>query len=634
MLKKINNVIASEERAKQSLLFESDYFGRISTFINKEIASCDSYRNITARIAYRSFALTIVILSLLFVSSCKSQKETAATGEPGLQKSEFLKGNIDNVAIEQIYIDASKAKLLEDYPSAIEGYKKVVKLDPTNHAAYYELAVLYYGAGENEVAKQYISNAVKHNPSNKWYLILHAEILTRLNQFVEAGKVYEAIIKNHPEEYEFYYNWAFALMRANKLEESIKIYDRLEEKVGIDEELIMQKQKLYIAINKFDKAVAEVQKLLNSDPTEPRYYQMLAEMYQANNMNEKADEVYQKLLQIDPKSPYAQLNLADNAKKKGDRELYMKYMKEVFANNQLNIDVKIRILFPYLNAFQKNDSIQKQEAYTLSKIMTEAHPTEAKAFAMYADFLFQEDRDTAALTQYNNALALDKSVFEVWQQVFFIYSDLKHYNDLIRVTDEAMDIFPNKPISYFFNGLAKSQLKKYREATEILESGKMLVVKNDPLKVQFLSSLGDAYNNMKEYGKSDSSFEAALGIDPNNAYVLNNYSYYLSLRNHNLDKAKKMSAKSLDLEPDNDSFLDTYGWILYMLGDYAEAKKYIEKSIEKGSAKSAVVVEHYGDVLFRLGEIDDAVQQWMKAKELGSDSELIGRKIADKQLYE
>jgi tetratricopeptide (TPR) repeat protein len=580
----------------------------------------------------KSFIYTTA--ACILILSCKSQKESLSHQQPGLQPSEYLKGNIDRVAIDQIYIDASKAKLLEDYPAAIEGFKKVIKLDPTNHAAYYELAILYYGAGENETARQYITQAVKYNPTNKWYLILQAEILTQLKQFTEAGKAYEAIIKNYPNEYDFYYNWAFALMRANKLEEAIKIYDRLEEKIGINEEVITQKQKLYIALNKFDKAVAEIQKLLKNDPKEPRYYQMLAEMYQANNMPDKANEVYEQLLKIDPKSPYAYLNLAENARQKGNRPLYMQYMREVFANASLNIDVKIRILYPYLSAFQKNDSVQKHEALELSRIMTEAHSTEAKAFAMYADFLYQDNRDTAALAQYYIALALDKSIYEIWQQIFFILSDLKRYEELIKVTEEAIDIYPNKPLSYFFNGIAKSRLKRYREATEILETGKALVVKNDPLKVQFLSSLGDAYNDMKEYGKSDSSFEAALVIDPNNAYVLNNYSYYLSLRNESLDKAKKMSAKSLEIEPDNDSFLDTYGWILYKQGDYAEARKYIERAIEKGSHNNAVVVEHYGDVLFKLGEIDNALKQWQKAKELGSDSEWIDKKIADKQLYE
>jgi tetratricopeptide (TPR) repeat protein len=576
----------------------------------------------------------LTALAVVFLTSCKSSKKTAASD---MKPSEFFSSSkeaIDKVLIQQLYIDAAKAKLLEDYPAAIEGYKKVAKLDPSNHAAMYELAVMFYGSGQNEIAKQYITNAVKLDPTNKWYLILSAEILGNLKQYNDAVKIYEQLLKNYPEEYEFYYNWAFALLRAGKVEEAIKVYDKLEEKIGLEEELVVQKQKLYLSINKLDKAVAEIQRLINFDPKEPRYYQLLAELYQANNMDTKADEVYAQLLKIDPKSPYALLNLAENARKKNDRVAYMNYMREVFSNASLNLDAKIRMVFPYLNAFQKNDTIKKLEALELCKLMSETHPDEAKAHAMYADFLYQDNQDTVALKVYNTALDLDKSVYEVWQQVFFIRNDLRQFEELAKVSAQTMELFPNKPLSYFFNGLANSQLKKYKEAEEALLAGKELVIKNDPLKIQFYSSLGDVYNNMKEYAKSDSAYDAALALDENNSYVLNNYSYYLSLRNEKLDKAKKMSAKSLELEPNSNSFLDTYGWILYQRGEYNDAKKYIEKAIENGGQDNAVIIEHYGDVLYKLGDIDGALQQWIKAQTLGSESEFIGKKIAERKLYE
>jgi tetratricopeptide (TPR) repeat protein len=573
-----------------------------------------------------------VIAALILLSACKSSKESTE-----LKPSEFFsnsKGAIDKVLIEQLYIDAAKAKMLEDYPSAIEGYKKVVKLDPNNHAAYYELAVMFYGSGQNEAAKQYISNAVKHNPKNKWYLILNAEILGNLKQYAEAVKIYEQLIKEYPEEYEFYYNWAFTLLRANKVEEAIKVYEKLEEKIGLDEELVIQKQKLYLSLNKLDKAVAEIQKLINSDKKEPRYYQMLAELYQANNMDAEADVVYAKLLELDPKSPYALLNLAENARKKNDRVSYMNYMREVFKNPSLNIDAKIRMVFPYLNAFQQNDTIKKAEALELCKIMAETHSEQAKAHAMYADFLYQDGQDSLALQVYETALELDKSVYEVWQQTFFIRNDLKQFEALIKVTEQTIELFPNKPLPYLFNGIAKSQLKQYKAAAEAYLTGLEMVVKNDLLKSQFYSSLGDVYHNLKEYAKSDSAYDAALNLDANNSYVLNNYSYYLSLRKEQLDKAKEMSARSLELEPNSNSFLDTYGWILYQLGEYADAKKYIEKAIENGGQDNAVIIEHYGDVLYKLGDTEGALQQWIKALSLGSESEFIKKKIEEKKLYE
>ena len=58
------------------------------------------------------------------------------------------------------------------------------------------------------------------------------------------------------------------------------------------------------------------------------------------------------------------------------------------------------------------------------------------------------------------------------------------------------------------------------EATETLIAGRDLIVDNPPLEAQFWSSLGDAYNEGKEYTKSDQAYDKALIIEPDNACLL------------------------------------------------------------------------------------------------------------------
>ena len=51
-----------------------------------------------------------------------------------------------------------------------------------------------------------------------------------------------------------------------------------------------------------------------------------------------------------------------------------------------------------------------------------------------------------------------------------------------------------------------------------------------------------------------------LLINPGDIMTLNNYSYYLSLRNEHLDKAEKMISTALSADPNNSTLLDTYAW--------------------------------------------------------------------------
>jgi Tfp pilus assembly protein PilF len=114
--------------------------------------------------------------------------------------------------------------------------------------------------------------------------------------------------------------------------------------------------------------------------------------------------------------------------------------------------------------------------------------------------------------------------------------------------------------------------------------------------------------------------------------VLNNYSYYLSLENENLDKAAEMSAKCVQLEPGNSTYLDTYAWVLYKQQNYTLAKFYIEKAIANLTEDNGEVFDHYGDILYKTGEKEKAMDWWKKALETGFESDTLEIKIETGEL--
>ncbi len=101
-----------------------------------------------------------------------------------------------------------------------------------------------------------------------------------------------------------------------------------------------------------------------------------------------------------------------------------------------------------------------------------------------------------------------------------------------------------------------------------------------------------------------------------------------------LQKAEKMSKRSIDIEPENSSSLDTYAWIMFLKRDYKTALEYIEKAMENADSErnNAELLEHYGDILFMLGRPDEALEQWKKALEENPDSELLKKKSTTKRI--
>jgi tetratricopeptide (TPR) repeat protein len=224
------------------------------------------------------------------------------------------------------------------------------------------------------------------------------------------------------------------------------------------------------------------------------------------------------------------------------------------------------------------------------------------------------------------------SSYEAWQNLLFLDSQAGLSDSVIVHAEQALELFPNQAMIYYFNGIAYLRKKNYSEAAQTLEQAKKLSANNPNLLGEIDSMLGDAYNEMRENEKSDKAYEDALTLNTDNEYVLNNYSYYLSLRKANLEKAEKMSALLIKNHPDNPAYLDTHAWVLYQLGKYKEAKKVMERVFPLGKGNE-IYFEHYGDILYQLGDIDEAVEQWQKAKSLNGNNEVLNKKITNRKIY-
>lgn len=601
------------------------------------------------------FLLTCSLLVIL--SSCKTKQgatATAATPPPKASSSQKGLEGKQRVDFERVFFDANKEKMLGNYDLAETQFAKALTIDPNSAATMYELANIYAFQNNKNQSLFYSKKAAASDPKNVWYQLLYAQCLKENKQPGEVVNVYERLVKDHPDRIDLYYELANAYLYVNKPNDAIRVYNRIEEQVGVTEDASMQKLKLYKTQNNFDKAVEEAQKLIRSNPREAKYYGMLGEIYQDKGMGEKALAAYNDLLKIDPQNAYVHLSLADYYRSQKQNDKAFEEIKLAFRSKDLDIDTKVKILLSYYSITETYTEL-KPDADELCRIIVEVHPTEAKAFSIYGDFLYRDKKLEEARIQYRKAIDLDKEKYALWNQLLIIESELNDLQALEKESRETMELFPNQPLPYYFNGASNYQLKKYKEAIEPLKEGKEFVYDNPALLVQFYATLGDAYNQVKNYTASDSAYDKALEIDPNNIYILNNYSYYLSLRNTNLEKAEAMSKKSNELEPNNNSYQDTYGWILYQMKKYEDAKLWIGKALDNGGrpdpnpevvkydsqgkplrpyAGNGTLLEHYGDVLFKLGDKDGAVKYWMDAKKAGGTTDMIDKKIADKKIYE
>lgn len=543
--------------------------------------------------------------------------------------------NSGSAKADALFYDATKARIRGDDQQAEDLLLQLVKLKPAEPALYYDLARISQKKSNTQKAFDYMQKAVELDGNNKYYQEEYAVLQAQKGQYAQAAETMSKLAGKERFNEEYLLRAAFWYQRAGKNQESLKQFDKLLEKDAGNEDILLQKQALYLKMDDVPGAVGVLNQLITQNPREPRYYALLAELYQNTKQQDKALELYTKAQKLFPEDPSIQLGLADYFRKNKDTARYNEYVQKAIVNKELEAESQLALLLPYL---QENggDSIRRREGIALAQKLAEQHPTNGQVQAFYGDILSINNQRADAAAQYKKAVAVDPSRFQVWQQLLFAYTDRESADSLILYSEKALRLFPNQAMAHYLNGVGYLNKKDYARSIKAINRAiDMQPEENEDLLAQMYTTLGDAYNSNKEYVKSDSSYEAALRLDPKNATVLNNYAYYLSVRGVRLADAEKMSKASLEIRPGEGTFMDTYGWILYKRGDYKGAREYIQKAIDSNPDNAdGTLWEHLGDVYYKLNDTDKALENWKKAKQKASDGPFLDKKIQDKKLYE
>ncbi len=585
-------------------------------------------------IRFRNIVLAVCCLALVASGEslaqskrkkAKAAKEAAVAVPPVPQPSEQ-----EMQISETLFLDGLKYFMLEDYDQALKLFQKAYVLTPNNAALNYKIAETYLQLKNPKDAVPFAQAAIAQDSKNEYYYLLLAQLYTQQKQVTEAAQAYNALLQNVPDSDDYLFNLADLYLSQTQYDDALKTYERIEKKFGPLEQVSINRQQIYLRQKNIGKAIQEGEKLLANNPTEVRYFLAQAELYNASQKPDLAIETLNRALRLEPTNPFAHLMLSDLNRQKGNLEESEKQVKIAFANPELDIDTKVRILVDFIR--QLPNPQLEGISLELVDLTIQSHPQEAKAYAVAGDLQTIVGKKETARNNYLKAVKLDDSHFKIWQQIVLLDAELSQSDSLVKHSEQALELFPNQAVFWFYNGTGHLIEKNFEKAVKSLEYGKRLSSGEPELVAQFNMQLGDTYNSLKEYKKSDEAYEAVLAFDADNEYVLNNYSYYLSIRNENLQKAKEMAGRLVAKHADNPTYLDTYAWVLYKLEDYEGALKLLEKAI--ATSEDATIVEHYGDVLFKLNQKEEAVKQWQKAKLKGEASAFIDRKIKDKKLYE
>jgi len=568
----------------------------------------------------RIYAHLMIITAILMHMACSSSKKmTEESISRTLNESELREYNY-------ALTEATKQKLFGNFKQAAALYKKCLDVNPNSDAAAFQLAGIYMMAQDFDTAKKLTRRAVTLAPENYWYKVQLTQLHMIKHEADSAIFIYEDILEKWPEKIEVKFELSRLYSETGKENKALKTLNEIEKENGISEPVSLLKEQIYLKMGKSEQAIAELLALIELAPEEVRYLGVLAELYTTLERKEEAKKTYKEIFEIEPNNGVAQLSMAEFYRLENNPEKQYEYLALAFRNQSLQIDQKMGVMIDFLTNQEKFDE-NKTRIDSLLTILEIQYPADYRVRTAKADYFSKLERYEEALAEYDEVLKEQKGNYFIWEQAIFIENMLENNEGVYRRASEALNYFNDKPLLFLFKGNAAMQMGNNEEAVKSLEKGLEFADNNLPLTVQFYSMLAEAWQNLEKHERSDEYFEKALQIEPENIMILNNYGYYLSLREVKLDKAEKMSRVTILAEPDNPTYLDTYAWIMYKSGNNQKALEYIEKAVQSGGGGDPEILEHYGDILYAMEREEEAVKYWKKAVEAGNESAELKEKI-------
>ena len=547
---------------------------------------------------------------------------------------DWIIDNDNKRKFDYYFYDALSAKAQGNYAEAFDLFQHCYALDSTNANVLSELSGFYNVLQETSKAASFLEKALDKDPNNYYYNMMLGSFYRELDQKEKAIDIYNVLLESHPEKIDIYMALAEAYNDNGDLEKAIETLDDLEQVVGVRETITINKFRLYSMLSRKEEAFEEIESIIKKNPDNLGYMLMLGDLYMQDNQMEKSLKQYKKVEAADPNYPSLVLSMVNYYEKNGKPDMALEEIKRALVSPMFEIDVKLQLLTRYITMLQSNKT-DTTIANPLFNTLFEQHPNNAQLNFLYGSVLMLQENETEAMEQFEIYAKAEPANPAGWENMLRIALP-DSLEKVIWITENALKHIPDAYQFYFYLGGAKYQLERYEEALEVFEEGLEKLEEGNPLvRSDFYAQIGDLNYHLGNKRVAYKKYEEALKLNPQNLGVLNNYSYFLSLDEESLDKAEQMSSITVKAEPTNPTYLDTYGWVLFRQGAYTMAKIYIENAVKYSEDEpSAEVLEHYGDILYKTGDKEKALEQWKKAKELGSDSTTLDKKIKLKKYTE
>ena len=570
-------------------------------------------------------------LILSAVYSCSSSTKTASNSSRGVKPAvtrRVLSYN-DEQRFKYFYLGAVDQQMKGNYAGAFDLLNHCQEINPDAAEVYFMRSAYHALLNNDSLSLADIQKAAELNPQNNVYLERLAGAYIGSGKYDEAIEAYEKLYANNHDRDDVL-NVLIRLYGQQKdYDNMLQTINRLENLEGSSEEITLARMRVYSLKGDKQAELAELKDLSKKHPNDMNYRVMMGNWLLQNELPADALKEYKYVLAQEPDNLMAQMSMLDYYNAIGQDSLAAELQEKLVVSPSTPLNSKMTLMRGIVNSNEQQGGDSTEVLRIFRHILAQPQKTsdmwELQAAYMSLKQMPQDSIDNslrgALEVAPDNAGVRLQLIQSKWKEQLF--------DDVISLCKPALEYNPDEMAFYYFLGLAYFQKDEKDKALHTFQLGVSQInsESNKEIVSDFYAIMGDILHEKGREQEAYVAYDSCLQWKDDNLGALNNYAYYLSEKGKDLQKAEKMSYRTIKAEPKNSTFLDTYAWILFMQGRYEEANIYIEQAVQNDSTVSDVILEHAGDISAKLGNIKKAVEWWEKARDAGGNSKVLIRKI-------
>lgn len=305
----------------------------------------------------------------------------------------------------------------------------------------------------------------------------------------------------------------------------IPLFLGAQEDVASTEEMLVEQQNINFqtfffeslkqkAIGNYDKAVYALETCNNIDSENVAVLYELSKNYAFLIKYSEAEYYILKGLEIEPSNLYMLKHLKEIKSKQNDYPGAIKIQKKIV---KIDPDEESELVILYIKSgeidnaislLKKLDSKNKlpSDLKVLKKSLIQEEPKEEFQNTIVAEPLPKNKLD------YLKEEYKLKNDYNSLKLVLERELKTKQYLDLLKDSENALNLYPAQPFVYLMNGVALNNVRKYNEAMTILNTGLEYLVDDNKLESQFMEQLSLSYKGLGENKKATNYYKKAIEL--------------------------------------------------------------------------------------------------------------------------